>query len=86
MTALRAFFSMGGYAAYVWPAFATAAVVLRVLLLASRRRWRANAAALASLQAARPGRRGTRATPGGGATPVAASLAGDTAPAVHRDA
>lgn len=57
MTALRAFFSMGGYAAYVWPAFATAAVVMAGLLVASRRRWRANAALLQALEGQRPRRR-----------------------------
>jgi heme exporter protein D len=32
VTAIDAFLAMGGYAAYVWPAYATAAVVLAGLL------------------------------------------------------
>ncbi len=51
------FLSMGGYAAFVWPAFGAAAVVLVGLLITSLRTLRANQAALAALQAAGRDRR-----------------------------
>jgi heme exporter protein D len=50
------YLAMGGHAAYVWPAFALAAVVLAALLVSSRRRLRAGEAALRELEAARPPR------------------------------
>ncbi|MEE8516585.1 MAG: heme exporter protein CcmD [Alphaproteobacteria bacterium] len=53
MDALTAFFHMGGYGIYVWPAFAVAALVLGGLLYASLRTLRANEAAVAEFQAAR---------------------------------
>ena len=40
---------MGGYAAFVWPAFGTALVVLGGLLITSLRTLRANQAALSAL-------------------------------------
>ncbi len=52
MDALTAFFHMGGYGIYVWPAFAVAAAVLGWLLFASLRTLRANEAALNDLAAA----------------------------------
>lgn len=68
---IGAFFAMGGYAAYVWPAFALAFAVLFGLLIASLRTLRTNRAALAALQAAGGGRRRheptTAATTAGGA-------------------
>ncbi|MSP82169.1 MAG: heme exporter protein CcmD [Alphaproteobacteria bacterium] len=51
------FFAMGGYAAYVWPAFGVTAVVLAALLLTSRRRLKASEALLRDLESARPRRR-----------------------------
>ena len=48
---ISAFLSMGGYAAFVWPAFGTALIVLGGLLITSLRTLRANQAALAALQA-----------------------------------
>lgn len=48
---LSVFFSMGGYAAYVWPAFAMTAIVLIVLLLASARALRCREADLSRLRA-----------------------------------
>ena len=42
------FLAMGGYAAFIWPAFGIAAVVLTVLFLAS---WRAAKAREAELDA-----------------------------------
>ena len=45
------FFEMGGYAAYVWPAFGAAAVIMVVLLVLSIRTMRAREAALNTLEA-----------------------------------
>jgi heme exporter protein D len=47
---LAAYFAMGGYAAFVWPAYALAAAALGGLAIYSWRRHRASAAALARLQ------------------------------------
>jgi len=55
---------MGGYAAFIWPAFALTAVVLVWLLVATIRRLRHVQSALARLQAPEPG--------AGGRTPKAA--------------
>jgi heme exporter protein D len=57
MDAVNAFFAMGGYAAFIWPAFALTAVIMLGLLLQSRRQWRAQEAALEALQTAGGGRR-----------------------------
>ena len=45
------FFDMGGYAAYVWPAFGAAAVIMVALLALSIRTMRAREAALRTLEA-----------------------------------
>ena len=45
------FFEMGGYAAYVWPAFGAAAAVMVALLVLSVRTMRAREAALRTLEA-----------------------------------
>jgi heme exporter protein D len=45
-----AYFAMGGYAAFVWPAYAIAAAVLGGLVIHSWRRYRASVDALAGLQ------------------------------------
>ncbi|MAF95573.1 MAG: heme exporter protein CcmD [Rhodospirillaceae bacterium] len=37
MDALTSFFNMGGYAGFIWPAYAIAAAVLAGLLVISRR-------------------------------------------------
>ena len=53
-----AFFEMGGYAAYVWPAFGAAAAIMIALLVQSLRAMRAREAALRKLEATarrRPG-------------------------------
>ena len=52
------FFEMGGYAAYVWPAFGVGAVVMIGLLLFSIRRLRLREAELKRLETATGGRRG----------------------------
>ena len=45
------FFDMGGYAAFVWPAFGAAAAIMVALLLLSIRTMRAREAALRALEA-----------------------------------
>jgi len=52
------FFEMGGYAAYVWPAFGVGALVMIGLLVLSIRRLRLREAALKRLEAVGGGRRG----------------------------
>ena len=49
------FFAMGGYAAYVWPAYGAAFVVLGGFTLNALLRFRAAARELDALQARRPG-------------------------------
>jgi len=46
---INGFLSMGGYAAYVWPAYGLAAIVLIGLLVVSLRRLRRAEAELAEL-------------------------------------
>lgn len=48
---LSAFVDMGGYAAYVWPSYAVAAIVLGGLVADSVRRLRVRRAELARLEA-----------------------------------
>jgi heme exporter protein D len=50
------YFAMGGYAAYVWPAYGVAAAVLIGLLVASLRGLRAREAEIAAVEAQRPRR------------------------------
>ena len=45
------FFEMGGYAAYVWPAFGAAAAIMVALLVLSIRTMRAREEALRTLEA-----------------------------------
>lgn len=47
------FLAMGGYAAYVWPAFGIALALLLALLVASRRRLKSREAELAALERTR---------------------------------
>ncbi|UEM20940.1 heme exporter protein CcmD [Skermanella mucosa] len=54
------FFSMGGYAAYVWPAYGVAAVFLVGMLVASLRGLRRHEALLKTLETSRPRRRNRR--------------------------
>ena len=51
------FFEMGGYAAYVWPAFGAAAAIMVALLVLSIRAMRAREAALRTLEASARRRR-----------------------------
>lgn len=57
------FFSMGGYAAYVWPSYGLAALILVGLVVASIRGLRAREATLKALEGSRPARHRRR---GGG--------------------
>ena len=50
------FLAMGGYAAYVWPAYGVAAAVLIGLLVASLRSLRAREAEIEAAEAGRPRR------------------------------
>jgi heme exporter protein D len=56
MSAVVTFFSMGGYAAFVWPAYAVALGVLGGLVIASWRSYRLALRTLERLQADRPTR------------------------------
>jgi heme exporter protein D len=49
MDALATYFAMGGYAVFVWPAYAITAVVLGGLSIYSARRYRASRDALLRL-------------------------------------
>jgi heme exporter protein D len=50
MDALAAYFAMGGYAVFVWPAYGVAAAVLGGLALHSWRRYRASQLALRNVE------------------------------------
>ncbi|ANC92610.1 heme exporter protein CcmD [Azospirillum humicireducens] len=54
------FLNMGGYAAYVWPAYGIATLVLLGLLVATWKGLRNAEATLKALESARPARRRTR--------------------------
>ncbi len=57
MSQVTTFLAMGGYAAFVWPAYGVAAVVLGGLALFSWRRYRESEAAVEALQRGRGKRR-----------------------------
>ena len=57
MLSFSEFLAMGGYAAYVWPAFGVAALIMVVLLVASGRSLRARERALKGLEQVRRQRR-----------------------------
>ncbi len=61
MNALASYLEMGGYGAYVWPAYGTAAAVLIGLVVASLRTLRAREAALKALEGDGTGDDGHRA-------------------------
>ena len=50
MDAIRAYFAMGGYAVYVWPVYAIAAVVLGGLVFYTWRRYLDSVRSLERLQ------------------------------------
>lgn len=54
------FFAMGGYAAYVWPAYAAAALVMIGILVATLKELRSREATLKALEGSRPPRRRSR--------------------------
>jgi heme exporter protein D len=56
MQRLSDFISMGGYAAFVWPAYGLTIVVMAGLVAQSLRRYRRNQRALDALQRDRPRR------------------------------
>jgi heme exporter protein D len=47
---INAYFAMGGYAAYVWPAYGLSLAVLGGLALSAWRRYRASVSSLERLQ------------------------------------
>lgn len=57
MSAFDTYLAMGGYAIYVWPAYAVTVAVLGGVALASWRRYRASARSLEHLQQRQPGPR-----------------------------
>ncbi len=63
---------MGGYAQFVWPAFAVTAIVLAALVVLSRRALRANESTLEALQNER---RGARQRPAPAPAPASATVA-----------
>ena len=54
---LASYFAMGGYAAFIWPAYGFAAAVLGGLALHSWRRYRASQDALRNVEPRAPARR-----------------------------
>lgn len=62
MQAIGDYLTMGGYAAYIWPAYGVAAVVLIAFAVDSWRRVRRAEAALRRLDAEQPGRKAGKAT------------------------
>lgn len=50
MEGMGQFFAMGGYAGYVWPAFAIVLVVMAALWFISDRGWRKSEQTLAALR------------------------------------
>ena len=74
------YFAMGGYAAYVWPAYAVTALVLIGLLVTTLRDLRSREAMARALEAVRPTRtrrRGAGAEAAAGASPASAAASGD---------
>ena len=61
MDRISEFLGMGGYAEFVWPAFAVTAVVMVGLVLVSRRSLQADRRTLESLESVRAARRKGRA-------------------------
>jgi heme exporter protein D len=57
MNDLGSFLAMGGYAAYVWPAYGAAIAILAAIWLDGQRRRRAAEKALAAMEAQSPDQR-----------------------------
>jgi heme exporter protein D len=51
---MSAFFAMGGYAAFVWPAYVITVAALAVTTAVTWRAWRTAQARLAALEAEKP--------------------------------
>ncbi len=68
---MSAFFGMGGYGGYIWPAWGIATIVIAILVFASVHAMRARERELAQLEAETPRRRRARGD--------AASVEGDGA-------
>jgi heme exporter protein D len=51
---MSGFFAMGGYAAFVWPAYAATAIGLGAMILFTWQSWRAARKRLAALEADKP--------------------------------
>ena len=66
MEQLSDYLAMGGYAAFVWPSYGFAALVMGALALASRRALRDSARQLAALEAGDQGPRRARRAPATG--------------------
>ena len=60
MDRIATFFAMGGYAAYVWPAFAVAAVVMVALVIATMHTLRRREREIGELIKGRPQRSSPR--------------------------
>jgi heme exporter protein D len=58
MASLATYFSMGGYAAYVWSAYALTVIVMLGLVLTTWRGLKSRESELKTLQQLIPGRRG----------------------------
>ncbi len=67
MNEVMNFLSMGGYAAYIWPTYGVAVVVLGALVVTSLRTARARAAEVAAMEATRPRRHRAGKPSGSGA-------------------
>ncbi|RJF94480.1 heme exporter protein CcmD [Oleomonas cavernae] len=63
MDRIADFLAMGGYAGFVWPAFAVTFIVVIALAVSSRRALKRAEARLAALEAVRPARRRRAAQP-----------------------
>ncbi len=50
MSELTEYFAMGGYAAYIWPAYGVAALVMIALAMAAARSYRARQTLLTALR------------------------------------
>jgi heme exporter protein D len=55
-SAILEFLSMGGHAAFIWPAYGVTALVMVALVAVSRRTLRANETAVREMESARPRR------------------------------
>ncbi|WP_448203604.1 heme exporter protein CcmD [Azospirillum sp. sgz302134] len=69
------FFAMGGYAAYVWPAYGLAALVMVGLLVATWKALRSAETTLKALEGSRPARRRARRPDGSKGQPAAGAAA-----------